>query len=198
MSFKEGDRDAGEDGRAGVLRAAGEDVLSVPAGAAAKEPRHTGWGWVCRRWGPLASGLTFLIFIFLLVLLLQAGLLLLLLLEQPLLQLPLLVGLEQQVRERAGGRARGARLGWPVGRGAGAELLLGQVLPNVLLIQEWGAEAHLLIAEVLAPCTEETGWGGGSGSAGEARAWVGVSIWADLCLPRRGTMLTGSCRHTSV
>ena len=163
MSFKEGDRDAGEDGRAGVLRAAGEDVLSVPAGAAAKEPRHTGWGWVCRRWGPLASGLTFLIFIFLLVLLLQAGLLLLLLLEQPLLQLPLLVGLEQQVRERAGGRARGARLGWPVGRGAGAELLLGQVLPNVLLIQEWGAEAHLLIAEVLAPCTEETGWGGGQG-----------------------------------
>ena len=69
MSFKEGDRDAGEDGRAGGLRAAGEDVPSVPAGAAAKEPRHTGWGWVCRRWGPLAAGLTFLIFILLLVLL---------------------------------------------------------------------------------------------------------------------------------
>ena len=163
MSFKEGDRDAGEDGRAGGLRAAGEDVPSVPAGAAAKEPRHTGWGWVCRRWGPLAAGLTFLIFILLLVLLLQAGLLLLLLLEQTLLQLPLLVGLEQQVGERAGGCARGARLGWPVGRGAGAELLLGQVLPNVLLIQEWGTEAHLLVAEVLAPCTEETGWAGGQG-----------------------------------
>lgn len=100
---------------------------------------------------PWLPALTFLILILLLVVLLQAGLLLLLLLEQPLLQLPLLVGLEQQVGERAGGRAGGARRGRPVGWGAGAELLLGQVLPDVLLVQQWGPEAHLLVAEVFAP-----------------------------------------------
>lgn len=33
---------------------AGEDVPSVPAGGAAQELRHTGWGWVRRCWGPLA------------------------------------------------------------------------------------------------------------------------------------------------
>lgn len=76
-------------------------------------------------WGLPAAALTFLVTVLFLFLLLQTGVLLLLLLEQPLLQLPLLVGLEQQVGERAGGRARGARLGWlVVGWGAGTELLL--------------------------------------------------------------------------
>ena len=55
MSFEEGNRDAGEDGRAGVLRAGRGGCASVPAGGAAKELRHTGWGWVCHGVGTYNS-----------------------------------------------------------------------------------------------------------------------------------------------
>lgn len=106
-------------------------------------------------WVPLLLALTFLITV-LLFFLLQAGLLFFLLLEQSLLQLPLLVGLEQQIGERAGRSAGGAGLGgldW----GTGAEFFLAEVLPDVLLVQQWGPEPHLLIAEVLPRCVETQG-----------------------------------------
>lgn len=106
-----GGRDAGEAGRAWALGASRGGGLTLQVGG--PQPRAS----------PVLA-LTFLIAVLLLLLLLQAGLLLLLLSEQPLLQLPLLAGLEQQVRERAGG-AGGAGLRQPVGWGAGTELLLG-------------------------------------------------------------------------
>lgn len=71
MSFEEGglgmlERMEGP----GCSGRAGEDVPSVPAGGAAKELKHTGWGWVRRCWGPRPPALTFLIFVLLIVLLL--------------------------------------------------------------------------------------------------------------------------------
>lgn len=106
--------------------------------------------------GVLLLALTFLITV---LLLLKAGILLFLLPEQLLLQLSFLVGLEEQVREWVGRHAGGAGPGDLGGRCAGTQLFLREVLSYVLLIQQWGPEPHLLIAEVLASCAQEAGLG---------------------------------------
>lgn len=102
--------------------------------------------------GVLLLALTFLVTV---LFLLQAGLFLFLLPEQLLLQLPFLVGLEEQVGEWVGRRAGGAGPGGLGSRCAGTELFLCEVLPYVLLVQQRGPEPHLLIAEVLTSCVEK-------------------------------------------
>lgn len=162
-------------------------LLQVGLAGCCGDTRWGGWGvWT------LLLGLTFLVTVLLLFLLLQAGLLLLLLLEQPLLQLPLLVGLEQQVGEWAGRCAGGARFGWLVGWAAGAELLLGQVLPDVLLVEQRGPKPHLLVTEILASCTE------GTGAGGEVRGWLEGSIPGQTYVHPCVTTLKGSPRHSGV
>lgn len=116
--------------------------------------------------------LTFLITVLLFFLFLQASLFLLLLLEQPLLQLPLLIGLKQQIGEWAGGFAGGARSRGLRDWCTGAELLLGEVLPDVLLIQQGGPEPHLLITEVFTPCRGEL----------HGHAWVDTCMCMHTCV----------------